>query len=87
MNKEAWRTLAFVSVGLVASLISVAIDLALRPESGDPPSTLALLGLILICVAAVGYLGTYVAELVGTNIESEGGRPKVYLKSLWIYLL
>ncbi len=87
MNKEAWRTLAFVLVGLVAAFVSVGIDLALRPESGDPPNPLAMLGLVLLCVAAIGYFGTYVAEMVGTNIEAEGGRPKVYLKSLWIYLI
>ena len=86
MNKEAWRTLAFVSVGVIAAFVSMVIDLSLRSSTNDT-NQLALIGLILLSVAAIGYFGTYIAEMVGTNIEAEGGRPKVYIKSLWIYLI
>jgi len=86
MNKEAWRTLAFVLVGIVASFVSVLIDLSLRSSTNDT-NQLALIGLILLSVAAIGYLGTFIAEYLGTNIEAEGGRFKVYVKSLWIYIL
>jgi len=83
MNKEAWKTLAFVLVGLVAAVLSTGIDRSLRSQTSPD----ALIALILFSVAVVGYAGTYVAELVGTNIEEEGGRIKVYVKSLYIYVI
>ena len=86
MNKEAWRTLAFVSVGAIAAFVSMFIDLSLRSSTNDT-NQLALIGIILLSVAAIGYLGTYIAEFVGTNIEAEGGRIRTYIKSLWIYII
>jgi uncharacterized membrane protein YagU involved in acid resistance len=85
MNKDAKRLLAFIIVGFVAAFVSVGIDLSLRPENGDP--TLTLIALILISVAALGYVGTYLAEMMGISIEAEGGRPKLYLHTLYYYLI
>ncbi len=86
MDKDAWRTLSFVLVGVIAAVVSTGIDLALRESTGET-NPVAMIGLILLSVAVIGYLGTYAAEYFGTNIEAEGGRPRVYVKSLWIYLI
>jgi hypothetical protein len=83
MDKEAWRTISFVVVGLVAAVVSTGIDLSF----GGGTRTLALLALILVSVFIIGFGGTYLAEYFGTIIEAEGGRLRVYLKSLWIYII
>ncbi len=83
MNREARKTLAFVLAGFAAALVSTGIDYSFREDM----SPNALIALILFSVAVIGYAGTYVAEMVGTNIEEGGGRFKVYLKALWIYII
>jgi hypothetical protein len=83
MDKEAWRTISYVLVGVVAALVSTGIDKGLRADTSQE----ALIGLILLSVAVLGYAGTYVAEYFGTNVEEAGGRLRVYLKSLFIYIV
>lgn len=87
MNKEARRVLAFVIVGVVAAFISLGIDLALRVEEGGDSTTLPLIAAILSTVAVVGFAGTFVAEMFGINVEALGGRSKVYLKTIYYYLI
>ncbi len=86
MNVEVKKYLAFVLVGFVAALVSTAIDSSLAEGRGEPKTELVIL-LILISVFVVGYAGTYVAEYLGANVVEMGGRWKIYVKSLYIYLI
>ena len=85
MDSEARTTLVFVLVGLIAAFASVGVDSSFNASAAGKTSS--EIALILVFVAIIGYLGTYLVEFAGTNVEEQGGRLKLYSKSLYIYLI
>ncbi len=85
MDSQARTTLVFVLVGLIAAFVSTGLDSSFNASAAGKTSV--ELALILFFVAIIGYAGTYLAEFAGTNVEEQGGRLKVYTKSLYIYLI
>ncbi len=86
MDQEVRRYLAFVLVGILAALVTTSIDVALKDDTSGAKTPL-LIAFILLLVFAIGYMGTAVAEWLGTDIQEAGGRLKVLTKALYIYLV
>ncbi len=86
MDQEVRRYLAFALVGIIAASVTTSVDIAMRNNTSAAKTPL-LIALILFLVFAVGYMGTYIVEWFGTNIQEAGGRLKVLTKGLYIYLL